>query len=343
MQSLASLYEPYFPVGAAVEPQTLMSQGNLLASQVNSLVAENAMKWERIHPRPGKDPSAYDFGGADAIVEFARAHGMKVRGHTLVWHNQVPGWVFQAAAGQGGLAGQASKSEVLERMREHISTLLAHFRGGVYCWDVVNEAVTDAGEWRTDSPWFRTAGSDDDAEGIPDYVVKAFEYARAADPDVRLFYNDYSIEGGAKLEKVVVLVKALKGKGLVDGVGIQGHWTLFGPAPELVRSAIERLAALDVEVQVTELDLSVYRPGDSSSLPELSPGLASEQAARYGSYFKVFRDASTTRAFTGVTFWGIADDHTWLDSFPVKGRKDWPLLFDTHHRPKSAFWTVAQW
>jgi len=335
--SLATVYEPYFPIGAAVEPQTLLSQGNLLAAQVNSLVAENAMKWERIHPRPGDDPSSYDFTGADAIVEFARAHGMRLRGHTFVWHNQVPPWVFQDSS------GQASKTDVLQRMRGHMSALLAHFRGEVYCWDVVNEAVTDTGEWRADSPWFRAAGADDDGDGVPDYIVQAFEHARATAPGVKLFYNDYNIEGGAKLDRVVSLVKALRGRGVVDGVGIQGHWSLYGPGPELVRSAIERLAALDVEVQVTELDLSVYRPGDSSSLAELSPGLAAEQASRYASYFKVFRDEAEARRLTAVTFWGIADDHTWLDSFPVTGRKDWPLLFDTHHRPKSAFRAVAQW
>jgi endo-1,4-beta-xylanase len=208
---------------------------------------------------------------------------------------------------------------------------------------VVNEAVSDSGGWRTDSPWFRAAGSDEDGDGIPDCVGKAFEHAREADPSVKLFYNDFDIESGPKLEGVLRAVRALKARGLVDGVGVQGHWSVFGPDAETVRSAIGKLAALGVEVQITELDVSVHRPGDDSTTPELSVALAAEQAERYGAYFAVFRDEARAGRLTGVTFWGIADDHTWLDHFPVKGRKNWPLLFDTHHRPKSAFWSVARW
>lgn len=337
MPSLAAAYESFFPIGAAVEPETLVSQGDLIEEHVNSLVAENAMKWERIHPRPGNDPSSYDFTGADLIATHAREHGMKLRGHTLVWHNQMPPWVFQA----GG--GTATKGEVLSRMREHISTLLAHFKGSVYCWDVVNEAITDNGAWRAESPWFRTAGTDDDGDGLPDYIVKAFELARACDPGVRLFYNDLDTESGPKAEAALRLVKALKERGLVDGVGIQAHWTLAGPEPETVRSSIQRFASLGVEVQITELDLSVYRAADAPVKTELDPFLAAEQAERYGAYFKVFREEAREGRLSGVTFWGIADDHTWLDDFPVKGRKNWPLLFDTQHQPKSAFWAVARW
>lgn len=336
--SLASVYKSYFPVGAAVEPSTLVSQGDLLATQVDSLVAENAMKWERIHPIRGDVSSSYDFTGADQIVAFAREHGMKVRGHTLVWHDQVPGWVFQ------GQVGQATRDEVLSRMREHISTLLAHFHGEVYCWDVVNEALSDGpGIWRTDSPWFTSAGALEHGTGVPEFLQKAFQYARSADPAVKLFYNDFGIEAGEKLDKALALVKALKDMGLVDGVGIQGHWSVFGPDADTVRHAIDSFASLGVEVQITELDISVHRWRDSSSLTELTPGLAAAQADLYGSYFKVFRDEAQAHRLTGVTLWGIADDHTWLDDFPVKGRKDWPLLFDIHHQPKNAFWTVARW
>jgi endo-1,4-beta-xylanase len=332
------VYQAFFPIGAAVEPEMLVSQSDLLATQVSSLVAENAMKWERIHPVHGNNLSSYAFEGADAIVAFARDHGMKVRGHTLVWHNQVPGWVFQ------GEAGPVTESELLSRLQGHINTLLAHFQGEVYCWDVVNEAISErAGEWRTDSPWHRLAGSYHGGDGIPGYIERAFEYARAADPAARLFYNDYGIETGAKLERALRLMKILKAKGLVDGVGIQGHWTVFGPDAETVRRAIQSFASLGVEVQITELDVSLYRSGDTSALREPRADLLSRQAEMYGSYFRVFREEAQARRLTGVTFWGIADDHTWLDSFPVKGRKDWPLLFDIRHRPKDAFWTAATW
>ena len=152
------------------------------------------------------------------VEESAVVSVQRVRGHTLVWHQQVPRWVFV------GDKGPATRAIVLDQMQEHISTLLTRYKGQVYCWDVVNEALSDDGGWRTDSPWFAAAGADEDGDGIPDYIEKAFEFARQADPSALLFYNDYNIKSGAKLEAAVRLVKALKEKGLVDGVGIQGHW-----------------------------------------------------------------------------------------------------------------------
>jgi endo-1,4-beta-xylanase len=155
MPSLAEVYRPFFPVGAAVDARTIVTQKDLLSSQVNSLVAENDMKWERIHPRPGDGTESFDFSNADRIVAFALERGMKVRGHTLVWHQQCPGWVFQAIDGSGSAV---SKPDLLERMRRHVGTLLSRYRGKVYCWDVVNEALAEDGQWRTDSPWHRIAG-----------------------------------------------------------------------------------------------------------------------------------------------------------------------------------------
>ncbi len=337
--SLAKVYADYFPIGAAVDPQTLVSQRDLILSQVNSFTAENDMKWENIHPRPGNDPSSYDFTAADTIVNFAMSHGIRVRGHNFVWYQQVPSWVFVDGR------SPATRAEVLERMKEHIDTLLAHFKGKVYCWDVVNEALSDdpSETWRTNSPWYYYAGADTGHYGMPDYVELAFADARAADPSVKLFYNDYNIESGAKFQHALDLVRRLKAKGLIDGVGIQGHWSIYWPDADTVRNAIDSFAALGVQVQITELDLSVFRYGDLSTLQAPSPDLLQLQAEAYGRLFKVFRDEAKAGKLTGVTFWGIADDHTWLDDFPVAGRKDWPLLFDVQHRPKPAFWAVAKW
>jgi GH35 family endo-1,4-beta-xylanase len=223
--SLAGVYQRYFPIGAAVDPEDLHSLGGPLARQFNSLTAENHMKWERLNPRPGNDPAAYDFSRADEIVRFASERGMRVRGHTLVWHRQVPEWVFRGPDGS-----PASRAQVLERLREHIETVLAHFRGKVYCWDVVNEA---------------------------------------------------------------------------------------GPNGD-------------------------YRWGDGSSLPELPEELAELQPRGYGELFRVLREQAGPGGLAGVSFWGLSDDHTWLDDFPVRGRKDWPLLFDPEHRPKKAFWAVSR-
>jgi endo-1,4-beta-xylanase len=339
MPSLARTYESYFLIGSAVEPDVLQSLGALLERQVNSLTAENDMKWERLHPLPGNDPIAYEFSRADELVRFAAERGMRVRGHALVWHRQVPDWVFRAPGGS-----PAAQAQVLERLREHIGTVLAHFQGRVYCWDVVNEALSDgAGRWRQDSLWQTTAGRDEDADGLPDYLVRAFEYARAADPRALLFYNDYGIEKGAKHEKAVSLVTALKAKGLIDGVGIQGHWSIHDLDPQQVGRAIRRFASLGLEVHITELDLSVFRWGDCSSLAELPAELAERQARCYGELFRVLRAQAGSGRLSSVSFWGLADDHTWLDDFPVRGRKDWPLLFDTEHRPKKAFRAVIQW
>jgi endo-1,4-beta-xylanase len=336
--SIALLYELFFRIGAAVEPASLAAQGDLLVAQVNGLVCENAMKWERIHPDPGDGQASYRFADADTIVAFAAKHAMRLRGHTLVWHRQVPDWVFREPGG-----GAASEELVLERMRNHIRTLLVRYRGAVCCWDVVNEALADDGGWRTDSGWYRTAGSDNDGDGIPDYIVHAFAYAREADPSVKLFYNDYGIESGDRRESAYRLAKALAARGLIDGVGIQGHWSIYAPDEKTVEAAIERFSSLGLAVEITELDLSVYRWGDVGSLPGLPPELGRLQAARYGALFRVFREQAVAGRLQGVTFWGIADDHTWLDTFPVKGRKDWPLLFDERHQPKPAFWSVAQW
>ena len=334
--SLAGSYERFFPIGAAVDPEVVNGLGGLLARQVNSLTAENDMKWDHLHPLPGNSPAAYEFSRADQIVRFAAAHGMRVRGHTLVWHRQVPEWVFRGSDGS-----PAAQELVLERLREHIGTVLAHFRGSVYCWDVVNEALADGARgWRRDSPWQAAAGRDEDTDGLPDYLVRAFEYARAADPQALLFYNDYGIETGVKHEKAVALAKSLKARGLIDGVGIQGHWNIHDLDPGRVGQAIRRFASLGLQVHLTELDLSVYRWGDGSSLPELPEELAEQQARRYGELFTVLREQAGAGGLTSVTFWGLADDHTWLDDFPVRGRKDWPLLFDAEHRPKKAFWAV---
>jgi endo-1,4-beta-xylanase len=335
--SIARVYEPFFPVGAAVERRTLTTHGALLREQVNGLVCENAMKWERIHPLEGDGEESYRFSDADAIVVFAAANGMRMRGHTLLWHQQTPDWVFEAPAGAD------ARAVVLARMRGHVRTLLSRYRGMVACWDVVNEAIADDGSWRADSGWHRAAGADADGDGIPDYLVQAFRVAREADPSARLFYNDYSIESGPKLERALRLTESLRDRGLLDGVGIQGHWSIHAPEPCVVGEAIARFAALGVAVEITELDLSVYRWGDSGGFPCLAPELERAQAERYGALFRAFREQAAAGRLQAVTFWGIADDSTWLDDFPVPGRKNWPLLFDVAHRPKEAFRSVASW
>ncbi|MCL6549140.1 MAG: endo-1,4-beta-xylanase, partial [Alicyclobacillus sp.] len=286
--------------------------------------AENHMKPALIHPKPEK----YDFTAADEIVAFAQKHKMKVRGHTLVWHNQTPDWFFQEADGSA-----ASRETLLARLKSHIDTVLSRYKGKVYCWDVVNEAVADSGdEPMRDSKWLRQVG--------PDFLAKAFEFAHAADPDAILFYNDYNECNEPKRTHIYNLVRDLRAHGVpVHGIGMQGHWGLEGPSADEIRKTIETYASLGVMVQITELDISVYAWGDKrTDLRRPTPEQLERQAQRYGEIFAIFREYKDV--ITGVTLWGAADDLTWKDNFPVPGRKDWPLLFDEQQQPKLAFWRI---
>lgn len=205
----------------------------------------------------------------------------------------------------------------------------------IYCWDVVNEAVEDHEDklLRT-TPWSEAIGDE--------YVRKAFEFAHEADPDALLFYNDYAATVPAKREKIYKLLKGLLDEGVpVHGVGMQGHWNIAFPPLDDIKAAIERYASLGLDVQITELDVSVY-PGDQKA-DHAPPGEEAfeKQAEFYGKIFEIFR--SYRDVITGVTFWGVADDRTWLDRWPVKVRKNYPLLFDVNHQPKEAFYRVVNW
>jgi len=323
--ALYEVYQDYFPIGAAVNSWTIKSHKELIEKHFNSLTAENEMKFESIQPSPGR----YTFDRADAIVELAEKNGMLVRGHTLVWHSQTPAWVFRDEEGR-----PASRELLLKRMEEHITTVVSRYRGRVYAWDVVNEAVADGqgGYLRTDSPWYRIIG--------PDYIAHAFIFAHQADPEAKLFYNDYSAVDPAKSGKIYRLLKELLEQGVpVHGVGIQGHWDIDYPSARQVEAAIKKYASLGLEVQITELDISVYPWQDRRRLQSKPENRLEKQAERYRELFEVFR--RNKDVVTGVTFWGVADDRTWKDNFPVRGRKDWPLVFDEEHRPKAAFWKIV--
>lgn len=322
--ALHEVYEDYFPIGAAVNSWTIESHKDLIAAHFNSLTAENEMKFDHLQRVEG----VYTFDRADAIVELAEKNQMLVRGHTLVWHSQTPDWVFKDENGN-----PASRELLLERMEEHITTVVSRYRGRVYAWDVVNEAVADGpGYLRTDSPWYKIIG--------PDYIAQAFIFAHRADPEAKLFYNDYSAVDPAKSDRIYRLLKELLDQGVpIHGVGIQGHWDINHPPTRRLEAAIKKYASLGLEVQITELDLSVFAWGDNRRLQSVPKNRLRTQARRYRELFEVFRKHEDV--ITGVTFWGVADDRTWKDNFPVRGRKDWPLVFDGEHRPKAAFWEIV--
>lgn len=323
--ALRDCYKGYFDIGAAVNLQTIRSQKEVLTAHFNSITAENEMKFESVHPAEG----VYTFEASDRIADFAVSNGMKLRGHTLVWHNQTPSWMFESAGG-----GAAGRETLQARMKEHIGMVVGRYKGVAYAWDVVNEAVEDkSGNWLRSSGWLEIAGEE--------FIAKAFEYAHEADPDAVLFYNDYNECHPEKRDKIIRLVRSLKERDVpIHGLGLQGHWNLYDPSADTIREALEKYADLGVQLQITELDLSVFAFDDRrTDLTEPTAEMMERQEELYGRVFALFREYKDV--LTAVTFWGAADDYTWLDHFPVRGRKNWPFVFDAGHRPKGSFWRVA--
>jgi endo-1,4-beta-xylanase len=340
--SLARRHAEHFTIGAAVDPKSLETHADLLVQHFNSVTAENEMKYESIEPREGQ----FDFAAGDKLVAFAREHGMKVRGHTLVWHRQTPDWVFVDAEGK-----PATRELLLSRLKNHTERVLGHYKGSIYAWDVVNEAIMDDGKYRTNEEkdpnqrtrWHAILGTD--------YIAKAFEFAHAADPDAKLFYNDYRLYVPEKRQAVYEMLKGLLARGVpVHGVGLQAHLAIapstdpqnhgYHQTVAEEEAAIELFASLGLDVQITELDLSVYVPGlkytpdQYYTVETFSDDVKQKQAERYAAFFELFRKHAAV--ISSVTFWGIADDNTWLSEFD-SGRKDFPLLFDVNHAPKPAF------
>lgn len=322
--SLYKKYEQLFDIGAAVNAKTIHTQKDLLISQFNSFTAENEMKPENLQPEEG----LYTFEKADQIAKFARENGKKLRGHTLVWHNQTPEWFFK-----GQQSKPADKETLLARMKEHIHKVVKRYKDDIYCWDVVNEVINDEGsELLRESKWTEIVG--------PEFIEKAFEYAHEADPNSLLFYNDYNESNPEKSEKIYTLVKSLLEKGTpIHGVGLQAHWNLTQPSTDEIRAAIEKYASLGLQLQLTELDVSAFKFEDRrTDLLNPTVKILEQQAERYERLFQLLREYKDV--ITAVTFWGAADDYTWLSDFPVVGRKNWPFLFDENHKPKDSFWKV---
>ena len=335
--SLYQEYEEFFPIGTAVAVsqwnRTLDSHQHLIEKHFNSVTAENAMKPDALQPREGH----FDFGTANELVDFAEENDMQVRGHTLVWHSQVPDWFFEDEAGrridEKEEITEEERQLVIDRMENHVKTVVGEYKGQVYAWDVVNEAVD--GNSLRQTPWLEIIGEE--------YLAMAFRFAHEADPEAKLFYNDYN--SVQRRDTIYEMLKGLIEEGVpVHGIGMQGHWDIDGPSKFLIEQTIQQFAELDdltdydFEIQITELDVSLFSWGDETRLEEPSQYILFQQAQRYEELFELFIEYSDI--ITGVTLWGIADDATWLDNFPVENRDDWPLLFDENHEPKEAFWRV---
>jgi endo-1,4-beta-xylanase len=342
--ALHEVFAGHFLIGGALnEDQTrgVDATGAALARQhFNSITPENVMKWEIIHPEPGR----YDFEAADNFVEFGEQNGMFMVGHTLVWHSQAPRWVFE-----DGNGNRATREQLLARMRDHIHTVMGRYRGRVQAWDVVNEALNEDGTLRQ-SPWLQIIGED--------YLEHAFRFAHEADPQAELYYNDYSLENAPKRNGAVRLIRDLQRRGApVHGIGTQLHaWPDF-PSNAQLDSTITAFAGLGIQVMVTELDINVlpaafdYQGADvgmrAELRAELDPypdGFPAERqqqlAERYAELFQIF--LNHRESISRVTFWGVHDGQSWLNNWPVRGRTNYPLLFDRQGQPKPAFDAVVQ-
>ncbi|MEV6030076.1 endo-1,4-beta-xylanase [Nonomuraea sp. NPDC052116] len=308
---------PFVMGSALTRPDALGVHGELLARHFSGVTPGNELKWDATEPREGE----FTFADGDFLVDFATRHGMTIRGHTLAWHSQTPDWVFQ----------NADKELLLRRLETHVRTLVTRYKGKIAAWDVVNEVVDEnQPDGLRRSKWYEIAGLD--------FIRTAFRVAHEADPDAKLFINDYNTEFPRKREALYALVKRLKAEGVpIDGVGHQLHLNIEYPPASSVEATIERFATLGVDQQITELDVSVYTDF-VSSYDTIPPELLVQQGHRYKELFDVFRRQAAK--LSSVTVWGESDDVSWLRSWPIP-RLNAPLLFDDDLQAKPAYWGVV--
>ncbi|MFJ2725074.1 endo-1,4-beta-xylanase [Streptomyces collinus] len=296
-------------VGTAVTGSKLTgTYGAIAGAQFGSLTPDNAMKWGSVEPTRG----GFDWAEADQIVAFAQAHGQQVRGHTLVWHSQNPSWLTNGSWTPAQLSGL---------LQNHISTEVGRYKGEIAAWDVVNEPFNEDGTYRT-GLWYDGLGSG--------YIASALTWAHAADPNAKLYINDYNVEGvDAKSTALYNLVKSLKQQGVpIDGVGLQAH-LILGQVPSTLQQNIQRFADLGVDVAITELDVRMALPADSGEL--------AQQAADFRS---VVAACVAVARCAGVTVWGFADSDSWVPgTFPGYGAA---TPYDENYAPKPAYRGLAE-
>ena len=336
---LKDQFQTDFFIGAALNPGQVMGRemgaDSLLNLHFSSISPENGLKWGPVHPKEGE----YNFEFGDAYVALGEKMGAFTIGHTLVWHQQTPAWVFQNEAGE-----PLSSDALIARMEDHISTVVGRYKGKIDGWDVVNEAFEDDGTWRK-TKWYTIIGKD--------FIKAAFRKAHEADPNVALYYNDYNVWIPEKRKAILALAKELRAEGIrIDGIGMQGHYRLNSPGLDMIEQAILDIHEAGFEVHVTELDVDVLpRPNNSQGADlninfaesaEWNPykngiptAVEEELVARYVSIFQLFRKHSNK--IKRVTFWGLHDGRSWLNNWPVRGRRNYALLFDREMKLKPGF------
>jgi len=317
-----------FPVGVSVGYKDLtsnVSYQTVVRNEMSSVSVENAQKWAGLHPEQNR----FDFTQADYIVEWARKNGQRVHGHNLLWHSYNPGWVT-------AFQGDSAAWENL--MKTHIQTVLQHFRGRVASWDVVNEAFMDDGRLRNvetnpkdGSIWRQKLG--------PDYVARAFQYARAADPTVQLFYNDYGQESKpAKVKATLDMVADFKKRNIpIDGLGIQMHMGV-SQANDGIRNVIQQFAGTGLPVHISELDILASDWKKDPTL-QYTDALQTKQADKYRFIAQTYKALVPKPQQFGITTWNVGDTDSWITK---QGYTDWPLLFDQDYKRKKTYYAFAE-
>ena len=338
--SLEQLFFNDFKVGAAINDQQILESDTagvrLLRTEFNSITPENVMKWEEIHPVP----DTFNFDISDKYIALGEKYNLNIIGHTLLWHSQIGPWM-----------NEVKDSTIMSNyIEDHINTVAGRYKGRIHGWDVVNEALNEDGSLR-ESNFLKVMG-----EG---YLTQAFKLAEKADPDAALYYNDYNMWKPEKRAGAIRIIKKIQSDGAkIDGVGMQAHWSLEGPPIQEIENSIVAYAELGIKVMFTELDVTVLpNPWDLNGAaveqnydqfegdPKMNPypngmpdSIKTKLSNRYQDIFKLF--SKHNDKISRVTFWGVSDGNSWLNNWPIKGRTNYPLLFDREYNPKKAYHDV---
>jgi endo-1,4-beta-xylanase len=350
--TLKQAYKEAFKIGVAVNDNIVsgkdLASQNIVVKHFNSITLENSMKAALINPQPG----VFNFGPADAFIDFGKKNNMFIIGHTLAWHNQTPDWFFQDNNGK-----PKSKEEVAQRLHDHIKAIAGRYAGKVHAWDVVNEVIDDDGSYRP-TKWVKGIVSGEE------FVKLAFKYASQYAPNTELYYNDFNAWRPSKRDGIVKMVKMLQSAGIkIDGVGIQGHWGLNYPKTEYIEQAIDDYAALGIKVMITELDVDVLPLTKEGQIigqsmtekqfqneefklfldpypKELPDSVQKALANRYAELFEIFYKRK--EKIDRVTLWGVEDGMNWKNDYPIPNRTNYPLLWDRNKKAKPALKAVLE-
>lgn len=337
--TLKEAFKSNFLIGSAVN-DNLVSKKDSLGEQIvlteyNTITPENSMKWMYMEPEQGK----FEFETADKYIDFSTKNDIAFIGHNLVWHSQLAGWVEKIE----------SKEELSASLKNHVQTVAARYSGKIHGWDVVNEALNEDGTLRN-SLFLKQLG--------PDYLINSFKWAEEADPKAELYYNDYNMTRQEKRAGAIKLVKDIQASGArIDGIGMQAHWGLEDPTLEEIETSILEYSDLGIQVMITEFDITVLpNPWDLEGAEvsqnfegsehmnpytkELPDSVNTQLAQRYKDIFSLFKKHSDK--ISRVTFWGINDGVSWLNSWPIEERTNYPLLFDREYNRKPAYYSVLE-